>query len=59
MLPRFATHTIASARVAASALRKLASASPRDFGGSGNAGAAAAVNAQARSSIRSPEKENV
>jgi hypothetical protein len=34
----------ASARVASLGLRSPASASPRDFGGSGNAGVAAAVN---------------
>src|SRR2546430_2506946 len=45
MVPRFATQTTASARVAASALASAASASPRDFGASGNAGRAAIVNA--------------
>src|SRR5262245_21510773 len=57
MRPRLAIQTTASARVAASPLASAFSASPRDFGGSGNAGNIAAVSAVMRSRLRIPERE--
>src|SRR5437867_701596 len=45
-------------RTVVSALASAASASPRDFGGAGNAGAAASVSAAARSTIRILERES-
>jgi tetratricopeptide (TPR) repeat protein len=55
MLPRLAIHTTASARVAVSAFFNAASASARDFGGSGNAAGAAVVSAVTRSTIAKTE----
>src|SRR2546426_4994281 len=46
-------------RTAVSALANALSASPRDFGGAGNAGAAASVSAAARSTIRILERESI
>jgi tetratricopeptide (TPR) repeat protein len=45
-------------RTVVSALARALSASPRDFGGSGNAGAAASVSAAVRSTILLLEKES-
>src|SRR5258708_27413554 len=51
MPPRFAMQTAAAARVAASTLASAESASPRERGGPGNAGGAAAVKTRARDAI--------
>src|SRR5438132_292565 len=46
-------------RAVVSGLLSAASASPRDFGGAGNAGAAASVSAAARSTIGILERESI
>jgi tetratricopeptide (TPR) repeat protein len=57
MLPRLASHTMASARLFSSGLFRLDRASARDFGGSGNAAVAAAVSIAASTTILILDRE--